>query len=118
MVIYLNKAPILWFSKRQNTVETSTFGSEIVALRISVELVEGLRYKLRMMGVPIDGACKTFCDNDSVVKNTTRPESPLRKKANSISYHKIRESIAALWIALTKEPGGDCAYSLMPALTP
>jgi hypothetical protein len=52
VLIYVNRAPILWFSKRQNTVETSTFGSEFVALKIAVELIEGLRYKLRMMGVP------------------------------------------------------------------
>ena len=104
VIIYLNNAPILWFSKRQNTVETSTYGSEIVALRIAIEMIEGLRYKLRMMGVPIDGACKVFCDNSSVVQNTTRPESPLKKKANSICYHKAREAIAAGWIQIDKEP--------------
>lgn len=26
ILLYLNKAPILWYSKRQNTVETSSFG--------------------------------------------------------------------------------------------
>ena len=54
-----------------------------------------LRYKLRMLGVPIDGPCDTFCDNESVVKNVSRPESPLKKKHNAIAYHKARESIAA-----------------------
>ena len=57
VIIYVNKAPILWYSKRQNTVETSTFGSEIVAMKIAVELIEGFRYKLRMLGVPIEGSC-------------------------------------------------------------
>ena len=116
MIIFLNNAPILWFSKRQNTVETSTFGSEIVALRIAIELIEGLRYKLRMMGVPIHGACKVFCDNDSVVQNTTRPESPLRKKANAICYHKARESIAAGWIQIAKEPGETNVADLLTKL--
>jgi hypothetical protein len=32
VLIYLNKAPIIWFSKAQETVETSTFGSEFIAL--------------------------------------------------------------------------------------
>ena len=118
VIIFINRAPILWFSKRQNSVETSTFGSEIVALRIAIEMIEGLRYKLRMMGVPIDGACRMFCDNESVVKNTTRPESPLRKKSNSICYHKARESIAGGWIRLTKELGetniADILTKLMP----
>ena len=59
-----------------DTIEMRTFGNEIAALRIDIEMIEGLRYKLRMMDVPIDGACKMFCDNDSVVKNISRPESP------------------------------------------
>ena len=29
--IYVMNAPIIWFSKKQNTVESSTFGSEFVA---------------------------------------------------------------------------------------
>jgi len=37
-------------------VETSTFGAEFTACRQAVELLRGLRYKLRMFGVPIDGA--------------------------------------------------------------
>lgn len=105
VLIFVNRAPILWFSKRQATVEISSFGSEIVALRIAVEMIEGLRYKLRMFGVKIDGPCDTFCDNESVVKNTTRPESPIKKKHNSIAYHKARESIAAGIIRIAKEDG-------------
>jgi len=33
VLIFVNKAPIIWYSKRQNTVESSTFGSEFVAMR-------------------------------------------------------------------------------------
>ena len=94
-VIFVNRAPILWFSKRQATVESSTFGSESVAMRHAIDTIEGLRYKLRMMGVPIDGATQVFCDNDAVVKSTTRPESTLKKKHNAINYHRIREAQAA-----------------------
>ena len=58
-----------------------------------------------MTGVPIDGACSLFCDNESVVKNVTRPESPLRKKHASVAYHKAREGIAAGIIRVAKEAG-------------
>ena len=34
ILIFLNQAPITWYSKRQNTVEASTFGSEFIALRV------------------------------------------------------------------------------------
>ncbi|KAI2501495.1 Reverse transcriptase (RNA-dependent DNA polymerase) [Fragilaria crotonensis] len=59
--------------KRQNTVESSTFGSEFVAMRIAIEMIEGLRYKLRMMGVGIEGPCNVFCDNNAVVLNSVNP---------------------------------------------
>ena len=39
ILLYCNSAPIIWYSKRQNTVKTSTFGSEFVALRIASELI-------------------------------------------------------------------------------
>jgi hypothetical protein len=60
--MFLNRAPIIWFSKAQNTVETSTFGSEFRAMRIAVELIESLRYKLRMFGIPTEGPANTFCE--------------------------------------------------------
>ncbi len=51
ILIFVNRASIIWFSTRQNTVKTSTFGSEFVAMKISVELIEALRYKLRLFGI-------------------------------------------------------------------
>jgi hypothetical protein len=54
ILLYLNCAPIIWFSKAQSTIETSTFGSEFIAMRICIEMVEAPRYKLRMFGIPID----------------------------------------------------------------
>ena len=93
--LYMNNTPVIWFSKRQNTVETSSFGSEFVALRIATELIEALRYKLRMFGVPIDGPTDVFCDNKSVVTNASIPESVLSKKHTSICYHRVREAQAA-----------------------
>jgi len=57
--------------------------------------MEGLRYRLRMMGIPISGVTNTFCDNNSVVQNVTDPTSTLAKKHNAIAYHKVRETVAA-----------------------
>ena len=104
ILIFVNNAPILFYSKRQNTVETSTFGSELVAMRIAKEMIVGLRYKLRMFGVPIDGPANVYCDNQGVVKNTSLPESTLSKKHNAINYHAVREACAAGIIRVAKEP--------------
>ena len=105
ILLFVNRAVILWYSKRQNTVETSTFGSEFVAMRIAVELIEALRYKLRMFGVPIEGPTNVFCDNEAVTKNSIYPESTLAKKHNAIAYHRTREAVAAGTIRVTKEDG-------------
>ena len=95
IIIYLNTAPIVWFSKRQNTVETSTFGSEFVAMKIVAEMNDALIYKLRMFGVPISGPSRVLCDNDAVVKSSLFPESTLTKRHCSIAYHRVRESVAS-----------------------
>ena len=55
-------SPTVWYSKRQNTVEASTYGSEFVTMRILVEMFIALRYKLRLFCVPIDEPCNVFCD--------------------------------------------------------
>jgi hypothetical protein len=118
ILIFVNRAPIIWYSKRQNTVETSTFGSEFVAMRIAVELIEALRYKLRMFVIPIEGPTNVFCDNEAVTKNATIPESTLKKKHNSIAYHRTREAVAAETICVTKEDGATNLADVLTKLLP
>ena len=103
ILLFVQNSPIVWLSRRQNTVETSTFGSEFVALRTARDLIIAMRYKLRMFGVPIDGPAQVFCDNQGVVKNTSIPESVLTKKHNAINYHAVREAAAAGILRVHKE---------------
>ena len=93
-IAFLNCAPISWLSKKQATIETSVFGTEFVAMKIGTEYVRGLRYKLRMMGVGLTGPAFIYGDNMSVVHNSQRPESTLKKKSNQICYHAVREAVA------------------------
>ena len=74
ILIFCNRAPIIWHSMRQNRVETSTFGSEFTALKNAVELIAALQYKLKMFGVPMDEPTDMFCDNEAVYKNDSTPE--------------------------------------------
>ena len=94
VIIFCNRAPILFHSKKQGSIETSSYGSELSAMKTAVEMVEGLRYKLRMMGVPLDGPAYVKADNMSVIHNCSNPESQLKKKSNSIAYHYVRERCA------------------------
>ena len=107
ILLYCNSAPIVWYSKRQSTCETSTFGSEFVALRIATELVISIRYKLRMFGIPIQGEANMFCDNEAVYRNSSFAESTLKKKHNSICFHRVRENVAAGVITVVKVESGS-----------
>ena len=91
---FLNMAPVYWLSKKQNSVETSSFGSEFTAMKQCAEYIRGLRYKLGMMGIPCGDPSFIYGDNQSVLCNTSVPDSTLKKKSNSIAYHFVREGCA------------------------
>ena len=93
-IVYANCAPIFWFSKKQNSVESSTFGSEFMAMKACCEYLRGFRYRLQMMGIPCEGPAYIYGDNQSVLCNTTLPDSTLKKKSQSIAYHLVREGVA------------------------
>ena len=116
--IFLNSALISWLSKKQPTVETSVFGAEFVALKNGIETLRGIRYKLRMMGVPISGPSYCYGDNMSVIHNTQRPESTLKKKSNQICYHFCREAVAMgeclVGHIRSEDNFGDLATKLIP----
>jgi hypothetical protein len=95
-IIHLvNQTPIQWFCKKQNVVETATYGSEFMVARQATEQIMDLRYTLRMMGIPIDGPSWMFGDNQSVITSSTIPHSSLNKRHNALSYHRVREAISA-----------------------
>ena len=112
ILVLVNSFPVKYYCKRQNTVESSTYGSELVAARIAVDLLVEMRYKLRMLGVPIRQRSMMYGDNMSVVLNTTLPSSALKKKHNAIAYHRVREAVAAGIVEFehipTEENIADC----------
>ena len=66
-----------------------------MAFRISTELLVSLRYKLRIFGIPIDIHEDVFCDNQSMTKNATLPQSVMNNRHNSICYNRVFQSQAA-----------------------
>jgi hypothetical protein len=102
---FLNKTPSDWFSKKQNTVETATYGSEFTVGRIAVDQIVDIRLTLMYMGVPLDGKAYAFGDNDAVVTSSTVPHSKLNKRHLALSYHRVREAIAAKIVVFSHIPG-------------
>ena len=103
ILIFCNRAPIIWHSKRQNTVDASTFGSKFQATKNAVELIESLRYKLRMFGVPIEGPTNIFVTTKRYTKKTSLPKSTLKKKHHLITYH--RQVLRQIFLSPTRRSG-------------
>ncbi|MGH7955112.1 MAG: Ty1/Copia family ribonuclease HI, partial [Gloeomargaritales cyanobacterium] len=99
-IIVLNSMQFIWYSKRQGSVESSTYGAEFVATRTAVEQIKGVRYSLRMLGVTLNEPCMVFGDNLAVVTNASFASSMLKKKHLGISYHLVREAVAAVIISV------------------
>ena len=120
-LIFVNKAPIIWYSKKQNTVESSTFSSEFIAMKTCMEQIVSLRFKLRMFGILVDGPTDVLCDNLSVVNNSSKIESKLDKKHSSIAYHAVRWSVAANILRIGwidgKENLADAMTKSLPVIT-
>jgi hypothetical protein len=71
----------------QNTVEISTYDSELVASRIAMGLILEIRFMLRSLGVALDRPALIIAYNMSVVLNTPFTFSLLKKKYDTITYH-------------------------------
>jgi hypothetical protein len=87
-----NGTLVEWYSRRQATVETATFGSEFTAARIHVDQIIDFRTTLGFLGVPVTNKSYMFGDSQAVVSNSTVPHSSLN---NALAYHRVGEIISA-----------------------
>ena len=97
-IIMLNKTPTDWMSKRQATVETAMYGSDMVAMRVAVDQIVEWRYTLRMLGVPLankGGPSYLFGDNKAVVDLSVIPDYNLKKRHHALCFHRVREAVAS-----------------------
>ena len=84
ILLLVNNTPVKWMSKRQKTIETSTYGAELVAAKQAVETILEYRTMLRLMGANVEQTSLLLGDNKSVVINTTVPSSVLKKKHRAL----------------------------------
>ena len=63
IILYIYMAPAVLYSKRQNTIDSSTFGSELISLWTAFDMIEKIICKLRLMRVSVEGLASVFCDN-------------------------------------------------------
>jgi hypothetical protein len=92
---FINKPPIEWYSKRQDTIKMATYGSKFVADKVATKQIIAMCYAIRMMGIPLDGPAWLFGDNQSIITSSTIPHLALGKHHMALAYHCIREAVAA-----------------------
>jgi hypothetical protein len=95
IIMFVGRTPVYYSSKRQGSIETSTYGAEFCAMKTCMEELIALRYMLRCLGVKVEHASLVCGDNMGVIQNVTLKDSLLKKKHVAISYHKSRECVAA-----------------------
>ena len=105
IIDFLNGTPVDYYAKKQNTVETATYGSEFSAGRTCVERSIDLRTTLRYLGVPIRKEAYMFGDNESVVNSSNVPHAKLHKRHKALSVHRVREAIAMGIVRFVHMPG-------------
>ena len=102
---FLNKTCVDWFTKKQSTAETATYGSEFSGARTCVDQVLDMRTTLRYLGVRVKGKAKMWGDNKSVVESASFPFSRLHKRHHILAFHRVRQAIASGVVDFHHLPG-------------
>ena len=90
----MNQTFVQWLSNKQHTIDTFVFVAKFLAMEIGMVTLQGLRYKTRIIGIPLSGTSLINRNNMSVIHNIQRSESAFQKKIYSICYHGIWESVS------------------------
>mmetsp|Transcript_52228 Transcript_52228/g.78006 ORF Transcript_52228/g.78006 Transcript_52228/m.78006 type:complete len:1156 (-) Transcript_52228:781-4248(-) len=107
IIVCVGRAPVSWLSRRQGCIATSTYCAEFVAMRTAVEEAISLRYMLRCLGVPVTMPTNLFGDNYGSIQSASLPHGDLKKKHVALSYHYVREAIAARIVEAKWVSSGD-----------
>ena len=96
---YVGSTPSTWMSKRQGSIASSIYAAEFTSLCTAIEEVKSICCILRCLGCNLqsDGPCPTciFGENLSAILNAQNPAADLYKKYVAVSFHIVREAIAA-----------------------
>ena len=84
---------VVWGSKKQSSVATSTVEAEFMAASHAVKEVNWFRGFLEEIGVA-PWSVKMFCDNQGCIANLKNPLYSKYTKHIAVSFHYAREAIA------------------------
>ena len=110
----VNKTPVDWYSSKQITVDTATYGSEFVSARTCVEHIIYLMYTLWYIGVTFLQKSYIFVDNKYVVDSSIYPYAKIHKRHIVLSFHHFWEAIEYKMVTFYRFSGG---YNLADILS-
>jgi hypothetical protein len=84
---FLNQTPMDWYSKKQATVETATFGSEFIAARTTIDQIVDLRMTLRYLAFLFEKRA-TSLETTRLLSTPRRPHMPSYTRDTTL-YHSI-----------------------------
>jgi hypothetical protein len=98
--------PVLWGSKKQCCVATSTVQAEFIAPSAAVKEATWLRGLLRELDIPV-WKVKLFCDSTGCIANLKNPVNSKYTKHIAIAFHHAREDVILGNIDLKYIPSAD-----------
>jgi len=97
----VGSTPVTWMSKHQGVVATSTHRAEFCAKRLATE--EAITILVHAVNEPTN----LFRDNLRVTQNASMPAATMQKKYTAVSFHRVRECVAAKTVEPHKIDGKD-----------
>ena len=95
IIVYVGSTRVTWSSKRQTSIQTSSYGAEFMAGKTAHEEAISIRYMLSCLGVRIKGPTILYGDNQGMIQSSTLIDSECKKKHITIAYNKMQECVAA-----------------------
>jgi hypothetical protein len=102
---FLNQTSMDWYSKKQATVKTATFGSEFITARTTIDQIVDLQMTLCYLSIPIREKSYVFGDNKTIIDASSTPHAKLHKRHNALSFHHVRDAVASKCIMIFHLPG-------------
>ena len=96
---FWNKTPMDWFSKKQSTSETATYGSKFLAFRTCFKQAIDHQNYIQYLGAPVNPFRYKWGDNKSMIKSATNPDTRLHKRHN-IYCSTLSETLFPLGISI------------------
>jgi hypothetical protein len=93
IVCFFSNAPVMWKSKKQTIVATSSAEAEYVALSLTVKELIWLRRLVESFEIHQDGPLNFYSDSQSAIAMVTNPKLSSRTKHIDTKFHHVKDSV-------------------------